>query len=474
MKFIEKGFIVFFAIIMAIGFPMITKNDKIFAASFSTSATPGTVGPGGSFTVNVSLPGDGTGRIFFSGNNATVSESDVYCDTNCSITAVAGSSGTASVVVQAGAAGGNDEVTDKDGNIISGQTTVSVAISAPSNGGGTQTKEEPKKVEENKNKDKDSSLSALSISAGKLSPEFVSETKSYSVDLPVGTTEVEVSATPKSAKASVSGTGKITLKPGENTIEVTCSAEDGSTSAYVIKANVSEKPITTLEFGDKKLGVINGDVVLSKMFTKQKIKIDGKEVDAWNSETLKMTLIYMQDEKSGEKNLYIYDTKKNEVTSIYKPFAYAGKNLVQIDVPKELQERVGMKFTTVKLGQYDLPGWKFDDKHFQDYALIYVMDEAGKTQYYQYYQKDDNLQLYSGAAAITQEYYEKIEKERNMMFIGVAVLGVISLILLILVILLFVKRRKTTKYEKVDMREQGFHKDLDVETQALSQKNIEE
>ncbi|MEG1475973.1 MAG: cadherin-like beta sandwich domain-containing protein, partial [Longicatena sp.] len=460
-KTIKKVLVMSCTILLMLSIVSINVKAVAFAVSASNN---------GNGTTTVTVSGNCAGGFAISAGDASSSVGKTTLDSNASVTLSTGA-GTFTVTAT------GISVTDANYNLIdegsSASTSVTVTNGVESNNTipTTPTKEEPKKVEENKNKDKDSSLSALSISAGKLSPEFVSETKSYSVDLPVGITEVEVSATPKSAKASVSGTGKIALKPGANTIEVTCSAEDGSTSAYVIKANVSEKPITTLVYGDKKLGVINGDVVLSKMFTKQKIKIDGKEVDAWNSETLKMTLIYTQDEKSGEKNLYIYDTKKNEVTSIYKPFAYAGKNLVQIDVPKELQEREGMKFTTVKLGQYDLPGWKFEDKHFQDYALIYVMDEAGKTQYYQYYQKDDNLQLYSGAATVTQEYYEKIEKERNMMFIGVVVLGVISLILLIIVILLFVKRRKTTKYEKVNMREQGFYKDLDVETQVLSQKN---
>ncbi|MEG2801693.1 MAG: cadherin-like beta sandwich domain-containing protein [Longicatena sp.] len=463
-KTIKKVLVMSCTILLMLSIVSINVKAVAFAVSASNN---------GNGTTTVTVSGNCAGGFAISAGGASSAVGKTTLDSNASVTLSTGA-GTFTVTAT------GISVTDANYNLIdegsSASTSVTVTNGVESNNTipTTPTKEEPKKVEENKNKDKDSSLSALSISAGKLSPEFVSETKSYSVNFPVGTTEVEVSATPKSAKANASGTGKIALKPGANTIEVTCSAEDGSTSAYVIKANVSEKPITTLVFGDKKLGVINGDVVLSKMFTKQKIKIDGKEVDAWNSETLKMTLIYTQDEKSGEKNLYIYDTKKNEVTSIYKPFAYAGKNLVQIDVPKELQERVGMKFTTVKLGQYDLPGWKFEDKHFQDYALIYVMDEAGKTQYYQYYQKDDNLQLYSGAAAVTQEYYEKIEKERNMMFIGVVVLGVISLILLIIVILLFVKRRKTTKYEKVNMREQGFYKDLDVETQVLSQKNIEE
>ncbi|MEG2506165.1 MAG: cadherin-like beta sandwich domain-containing protein [Longicatena sp.] len=461
-KTIKKVLVMSCTILLMLSIVSINVKAVAFAVSASNN---------GNGTTTVTVSGNCAGGFAISAGGASSAVGKTTLDSNASVTLSTGA-GTFTVTAT------GISVTDANYNLIdegsSASTSVTVTNGVESNNTipTTPTKEEPKKVEENK--DKDSSLSALSISAGKLSPEFVSETKSYSVNFPVGTTEVEVSATPKSAKANASGTGKIALKPGANTIEVTCSAEDGSTSAYVIKANVSEKPITTLEFGDKKLGVINGDVVLSKMFTKQKIKIDGKEVDAWNSETLKMTLIYTQDEKSGEKNLYIYDTKKNEVTSIYKPFAYAGKNLVQIDVPKELQEREGMKFTTVKLGQYDLPGWKFEDKHFQDYALIYVMDEAGKTQYYQYYQKDDNLQLYSGAATVTQEYYEKIEKERNMMFIGVVVLGVISLILLIIVILLFVKRRKTTKYEKVNMREQVFHKDLDVETQALSQKNIEE
>lgn len=166
----------------------------------------------------------------------------------------------------------------------------------------------------------------------------------------------------------------------------------------------------------------------------------------------------MQDEKTNQKDFYIYDTKKKSVTSIYRPFAYNGKNLVMIDVPKTLQNREGMKFTEIKLGEMTLPGWNYTDQAFKNYALIYVMDEMGKTVYYQYEKKEDNLQLYSGMAAIQQDDYQALvssNKQKTMIYTGViAVLAIMSICTLGSTIIFYRKRNKV-KYKKVDIKDQG-------------------
>ncbi|MCB6603843.1 hypothetical protein LI129_23865, partial [Erysipelatoclostridium ramosum] len=66
------------------------------------------------------------------------------------------------------------------------------------------------------------------------------------------------------------------------------------------------------------------------------------------------------------------------------PMALLGNNVFIVDVPKNLQTREGMTFTTVKIDKYELNGWTFKDAAFENYALLYVMDEKGNMVYYQY------------------------------------------------------------------------------------------
>ncbi|MCB0659225.1 MAG: T9SS type A sorting domain-containing protein [Saprospiraceae bacterium] len=78
----------------------------------------------------------------------------------------------------------------------------------------------------------DATLSALTISAGTLEPEFNPGITSYKATLPQGTASVTIDATANHPAATVAGAGEFTNVPGTATITVT--AEDGSTKDYSI------------------------------------------------------------------------------------------------------------------------------------------------------------------------------------------------------------------------------------------------
>ena len=54
----------------------------------------------------------------------------------------------------------------------------------------------------------------MSVSQGKLSPNFASGTTSYKVTLPSTASSIKISASARDAKASVSGAGTRELEPG--------------------------------------------------------------------------------------------------------------------------------------------------------------------------------------------------------------------------------------------------------------------
>ncbi len=79
-------------------------------------------------------------------------------------------------------------------------------------------------------------LKSLSVNDGSLSPEFSSDTKSYTLP-DTELSKISISAT-ASAGAKITGTGTKKLNYGTNTITITVTAEDGKTkNTYTIKVN---------------------------------------------------------------------------------------------------------------------------------------------------------------------------------------------------------------------------------------------
>lgn len=92
--------------------------------------------------------------------------------------------------------------------------------------------------QENINKEQDSTssnnyLKSLNINVGTLSPNFDRENLEYTAQDIVGD-EIEITAEAEDERATVSGTGNIALIEGENTINITVTAENLSVRTYKI------------------------------------------------------------------------------------------------------------------------------------------------------------------------------------------------------------------------------------------------
>lgn len=424
----------------------------IHAASLSVTASASTIYVGDSVTFTVSASG-GAGNVSVSG-----AANGTYWLENSSqsFTVTASAEGTLTV----SASGTLGDFNTEEDVTVSGSASVQVVArptETPKNE--TPQKQETQKPEEKKQEEKklssNANLASLSISQGTLSPKFSASKTQYTVNLNGDVSSIKVNATAADSKAVVYGTGTKSLKPGKNTISVSVAAEDGSTKEYTITVNVDETPLVYVSYNGAKLGFVrslDGVDKPAKSFEAVKIKVDGKEVKAWKSNLLKKTVVYLQDDKTKEKNYYIYNTDTNTVETMLRPMALLGNNVFVVDVPKNLQTREGMNFTTVKIDNYELNGWTFKDTAFENYALIYVMDEKGNMVYYQYEATEKTLQLYSGAATIPQSAYDQYRKDvdaslkKHMLVIyglagGCVVLAGLSAFL-------FFRRKKTVKYQK--------------------------
>lgn len=105
--------------------------------------------------------------------------------------------------------------------------------------------------------DNNNYLKSLSVSGTSISPKFDKFTASYTATVNAEVSSVTVNANPLGKSAKVSGNGKVSLKTGENTVKVTCTAASGVKRTYTIK--ITRKAASqTLQQGD-----VNGDKYLT-------------------------------------------------------------------------------------------------------------------------------------------------------------------------------------------------------------------
>lgn len=388
----------------------------VIAASIGISASTSTVAPGQQFTVYVG--GSVTGRVDLSVSNGTLSQKLIWVENNtASITVTAGQSG--SVTVTAIPYDGLSNLDNSDAD--TSPRSITVTIQKPNSGGGSwtpsgggsssssqTTPQTPDPEDDTHSKDND--LKSLSVSEGKLTPEFSKDTTSYNVNLPATAKKITLKAEANDTKATVEGTGEKALEPGDNDFDITVTAENKSVKVYKVKVIVDEKPLMYLKYNGVKLGVVRNvrNAPIPPNFTATTLKIKGKEIPAWKNEAMKKTIVYLMDTKNN-KQFYLYENGK--VTSTFTYTKLLGREVFLIDIPKAQQRRTGMNYQKLTIENITVMGWTFNEKSMKDYELIYVMDLDGKCRYYQYEKSQHTIQLYSGAAAVTQSEYTKQVKD---------------------------------------------------------------
>ena len=404
MKLYKKLTGIFLFTVMLLG-----QMIPVQAASFSVKANKSTISPNSSFTVSIST--QGAGQFSVSASNGSVSSGSVWVDGSGSVSVTGGSSGTTTVTVTAIDATGYDE------SSISGSHSVSVKIKTQSshNGSGsssssssssshsssqsssnssshsTVTKKEPEVKKSSENR-----LSSLSVSTGKINPAFSSDKTSYQVDVTSDVEDITITAKAKDSKAKVTGAGKKELHIGENIFKVTVTVENGSIKRYTLSVIVTEKPTQFLTYDNQKLGILNdlSKTDVPKGFDKTTIIIDNKDVTALQNKDMGLTLLYLQNEKE-ETGFYIYDTKKNKVISPFETITVNGKTYIIVN-PDNIPDSINnLAKTTIKIGDKQVNGWKFNEKELSSYSIVYLMNEDGQKNYYCYDKEEGTLQRYT-------------------------------------------------------------------------------
>lgn len=241
-------------------------------------------------------------------------------------------------------------------------------------------------------------LSALTVSAGTLTPAFDPAVTEYTLSLPQGTEKLTLTATPSDSNATVQGDGELTLREGENTLPLVVTAENGDTKTYTVTAKVAQAPTLFLSFSGAKLGVVKdveGVTPPTGFTAAEPVSQGGDTLPLWVDANGKHTLVYLVDEK-GVAGFYLY-SRTEGVLSPYLPLVCGGATYIYTGIPSEKASVPGLKAATVEAFSQTLSGWRYEDAALSDFVVLYLMDDGGQYGYYTYDSKNATLQRFSGA-----------------------------------------------------------------------------
>lgn len=290
----------------------------------------------------------------------------------------------------------------------------------------------------------DSSLSNMYIDDATISPEFNKNTLEYTTELQPDTTKINIVATPNHMGASISGIGVREVTDGDNRLEIVVTAENGTTSTYVINAKVKEfNPIEVL-IGDATYTVVRkkSTIIPPENYTETTVTIGGEEVPAYYSDITKYTLVALKD-SNGNQNFYIYD---NGTYKLYKELNFNQMKICLLDmpnIPENYQKSI------IVYNDENIDAYKTSPN--SSYALIYGMNVGtGVEHYYLYESSENTIQIYN-----TEEIDVLNSKMNIYVYIIIGLLGLSFILLLTLTIMAFCKktskRKKEPKLEEIDV-----------------------
>lgn len=418
-------------------FLMIILVIPVKAASFKISASTSKVKPNATFTINVG--GDCIGRVNLSVSNGKLSKSSVWVEQNTeSITVTAGNSGVVTITATPTAG-----FSDADANEYNpGSRSISISIieesSTPSNPGSSTSK--PSNSTSQKPQDKRSSnnkLKNLKVEGYEISPKFSSNTEKYTLNLPNTVTSIDIFGAAEDDKAKVSGVGKTDLKPGNNEIKITVTAENGSKKTYKLNVFVDEAPTVFMNYNEDSIGLVRNleDLNVPEGFKKENITKDDKTITIFTND--KLSIVY--GITNNIKNFYLYDKEKNEITNKLIPIKIANKTIYVLDSKNEYEN---LEISKLKIDDTEIDCYKY--KNQDNYYLLNTINTDGTHIKYLYESSENSLILYPTFLSNCPTY-ESTKHNNNLLII---ILSCLSGVLLIIILALLKKQKGSKSYEK--------------------------
>lgn len=299
--------------------------NKIYASSFSVSASATSLNLGQSTTITISGV-DTIGRFNISSSNSNVtslSDTSIWIENgNGSVTVSGISAGSSTITVSPA------DVSDSKGNKINLEpSSVNITVKADESRNNTTNNNSTNNTKSsNSNSQKSASSNAnlknLVIDQEGLTPMFSSVVTNYSLTVPEKVTKLNITPTMEQAGAKYWITGDEDLQMGKNIVTITVTAPDGTKKTYTIY--VDRVQDTTKADASLKNLIIDG-VELNPEFTPETLEYTLGQFDSSvekltilayaNSDNAKVEIQGNENFKDGENIIKIIVTAEDGTTT---------------------------------------------------------------------------------------------------------------------------------------------------------------
>lgn len=299
--------------------------NKIYASSFSVSASATSLNLGQSTTITISGV-DTIGRFNISSSDSNVtslSDTSIWIENgNASVTVSGISAGSSTITVSPA------DVSDSKGNKINLESrSVNITVKADESRNNTTNNNSTNNTKSsNSNSQKSASSNAnlknLVIDQEGLTPMFSSVVTSYSLTVPEKVTKLNITPTMEQAGAKYWITGDEDLQMGKNIVTITVTAPDGTKKTYTIY--VDRVQDTTKADASLKNLIIDG-VELNPEFTPETLEYTLGQFDSSvekltilayaNSDNAKVEIQGNENFKDGENIIKIIVTAEDGTTT---------------------------------------------------------------------------------------------------------------------------------------------------------------
>ena len=290
-----------------------------------------------------------------------------------------------------------------------------------------------------KNYSSNNNLKSLEVKDHQISPEFNKNELNYTLEVENDVKKITIEGSKEDNKSSITGLGEKEVHEGANSFDIVVTAENGTTKTYHLTVNVKELDPINVKVDKKEMTVIQKEEELDgkvpNHFEKTTVKINDKDVLAYENKVLKLTIVALKDDKG---NITFYEYKDNNY-KLYKQLTSGNISIHILDDTKKIPKGYSSYKSKIDNVEYLVYKTNKDDSFF----LIYGENiETGKKSLYNYDEVEKTIQRYNKV---------ETKSNNNQKYLILGLLGLVLLLLLILLILLGSNKRNK-KNKKIRKR----------------------